>query len=191
MSARLLILIAIAGGLAVYFATKGPAAPKNVATTQKIDEGENRSPEEEAKLRERQKTLKDRFMAGENAAEPPKLSIRFEVDNSKGKNRFVFYISEEHGYYVETFDIDFWYKKTPDMTFEDSPLPLNHKILNRYLAANETLKDCIELTDAEMLHINNDMGTSENWGAVIRHYGRYRTKNPDPLPELDVYPTCR
>jgi len=156
MSARLLILVAVAAGLAVYFATRKPAAPASVV----IEETETMTPEQRAKLEELQKPLYQRDLKGETPPEEPRLSVRFEVDNSKGKNRLVFYISEENGYYVDTFDIDFWYKSTPDMTREQSPLSLKHTILNRYLPANETLKDCLELNDAEMNRINENMGSA-------------------------------
>ena len=186
MNARLLILVAVAGGLAVYFAMKKPSAPKNIVEIDAPNEAER------AEREERQTPLGRRPLQGEKPPEPPRLSIRFEVDETNGKNRLVFYITEEHGYYVDTFDIDFWYKSTPDMTLRESPLPLNHKILNRYLPANETLKDCMELNDAEIRRINMQMGTAENWDAEIKSVGgHYFLKNPDPLPKLDVYPTCR
>lgn len=185
MSARLLILVALAAGLAVYFATKKPAVP------QAIEELEAPSAKERADLDEVQTPLPKRNIIGEIPSEKPRVSVKFEVESTKGKNRLVFYITEEHGYYVDGFEIDFWYKANPEMTRSQSPLPLNHKILNRYLPANETLKDCLELTDAEMRRINEDMGTSENWGAEIKAFGHYFSKNPDPLPKLDAYPTCR
>lgn len=186
MNARLIILIVLAGALAVYFALRKPPAPKP------IEEIEAPNPQERADLDELQTPLPSRNLTGLTPPERPRFSIRMDVDNSKGKNRLLMYISEEHGFYADGFDIDFWYRKTPDMPRADSPLPLNHKILNRYLPARETLVDCIELTDAEMRRINEDMGTAENWAAEIKHFGHCFLDNPDPIPRLDVYrESCR
>lgn len=195
MSARLLILVAIAVGLAVAFAMKKPAAPPSPATSEVekeddteilLDPGQSKQDAEESKKR-----LTERPLPGEEPQIPPELDIRVEVDTSRGKNRLFFYITEKHGYYVEVFDIDFWYKDSDKVIGpKNSPYTFGHH-LEKYLKANETMKDCIEVVSAELARVGGDIGTSVNWDARVHYHGRAREKNPEKLPVLATMETCR
>lgn len=184
MSARLVILIVLAAGLAVFFAVRASApAEKEPVYKDPI------KPEELERIRLLQTELRFRALPGEEPVEPAELSIQWEVDPSGRKNRIYYYITEEHGYYVETFNIDFYYKPTPDTTFEESPLIVPAHV-NDYLKANDTFSGCLEVVDAELARVGGDMGTTENWGAEIADYDRARTRNPDPLPPLQRVAKC-
>jgi len=184
MSARLLILIVVVAGLAVYFAVRTSApADKEPQYEPEI------SAEELQHIRVLQTDLSKRDLPGEEPAEPADLSIQWEVDPTGEKHRIYYYITEAHGYYVETFNIDFYYMPTPDTTYEESPL-LVSTYVDDYLKANDTFKGCLEVVSAELARVGGDMGTTENWGAEIDDYGRARTQNPDPLPPLKRVAKC-
>jgi len=188
MSARLIILLAVAGVLAVALALR-PAKPPPPAFEGTIADDKNRDRKELDLLGTR---LWLRELPGEEPPEPPILHIDVAVDTSSGKNRLVYNITEEHGYYVETLWVDFWYKDAEHPTKEESLLVVTHPIEN-YVKANETLTGCIELNPAELEDVGGDIGTTENWGARIyrKEGSRARAQNPDPLPPLGDAGACR
>jgi len=186
MKARLILLVVVAAGLAVGLALR-PAKPPETSFEGTIDDALNRSKED---LRMQGELLWRRPLPGEEPPEPPVLHIDVNVDTSSGKNRLVYNITEEHGYYVESFKVEFWYKDEEHPTKEDSPLVIPVPIEN-YVKANDTLTSCIEVVPAELAEIGGDIGTSENWEATIERHGRYRAQNPDPLPPLADAHTCR
>lgn len=187
MNPRLLILFALAGGLAVFLAVKA-SSPKSA----EVDDADFLQSVDglDGPLNPiTQVLLWRRDLPGEEPPEEPELDIQVEVDQVSGKNRLNFWISESHGYYVETFRIRFWYKETPEMTLMESLYDFEH-YLDKYVQANETFKDCIEVVPAELANVGGGMGSSENWGAVIQHHGRWRAKNPDPLPPIVSMSRC-
>lgn len=194
MNARLVILIAVAAGLAVFFAVRKPAAPPSAATGD--DDALVETPEARAE-RERAAIVNTplhlRPLPGEDPNPPPELDVKVEVDTSGGKNRLVLYISEKHGYYVEWFSIDVWHVTNEAQRTDPHGTPVfTNYVLDRYLKANETLRDCIEIVDAELLHTKTKtLGTAEDWTARISKFGRARAKNPDPLPVVNTVERCR
>ena len=147
--------------------------------------------EERRRIEELQTALSKRALAGEEPAEEAEFDVQVEVDTTGQKRRLYFYLTEAHGYYVETIDIDFYYKPTPDTEYEESPLvvPVH---LDEYLKANEVGEGCIEVVHAELDDVSEEitMGTSENWEAVVVDYGRARAENPDPLPPAEKTVHC-
>jgi len=187
MSARLLILIVLAGGLAVYFADQCRQAPAAVEPTTEGDDGMT---EEELKQKRVEQTeLCMRPLPGREPAEPPNLAVTVEVDRSSGKNRLYFNITESHGYYVETFRIQVWYKREGVTGPENSPLRWTLYVDN-FLKANETFRTCAEVVNAELSRVGGDMGTTQNWDAKILWHCRAREKNPDPLPLVTDMDRC-
>lgn len=182
MKARIVILFVVAAGLAVYLATRASAPP---GAEPNLSDG--LSEKDKKDIRERQKLLWQFDLPGEDV--PADLAIQVEVDTSGKKNRLFYYISEAHGYYVETFEALFYYKPTPETTPDDSPLTSNQYI-NDYVKANETLTGCLEIVPAEIQYIGDTMGTSENWAAEIMRYGRARVENPDPLHPVTKITKC-
>jgi hypothetical protein len=183
MNPRLLILLALAVVLAVVLAKKVTSPPSPEGDSRAVTE--NQSDNTNDPSDPTHELLWKRDLPGEEPPVEPELSIRVEVNTSSGKNQLDFYISEAHGYYVETFQIDFFWKEQPDMEVDESPLIVPH-YLDDYVKANETLKDCIQVVPAELRHVGGDIGTTENWGARIRSHGRARVQNPDPLPAVAV-----
>jgi hypothetical protein len=183
MNPRLLILLALAVVLAVVLAKKVTSPPPPEGDGREVIDNQNKNgidPPDPT-----QELLWTRYLAGEEPPEEPELSIRVEVNTSSGKNQLDFYISEAHGYYVETFQIDFYWKEHPDMEADESPLTVPH-YLDDYVKANETVKDCIQVVPAELSRVGGDIGTTENWGVRIASHGRARAQNPDPLPAVAV-----
>jgi hypothetical protein len=180
MKPRLLILIVLAGGLAVYFASasnKPAGAPQNGLDP---TSGDDRNLTE----RQRRESITDLAalpLAGDEPAEPADLSVTVAVDTSSGKNRLYVTLSEAHGYYVESFRVRLWYKDTPDTGYADSSLRLQ-AVIDKYIRANETLRDCLEVVPAELASIGGDIGSTEDWRAEIAWHGRARAQDPDPLP---------
>ena len=187
MNARLLILIVLAGGLAMYFAVVKNRAPVVVEPITEDDSGMTK--EELAIKRIVQIELRNRPLPGKEPAEPPNLAVTVEVDRASGKNRLYFNVSESHGYYVESFRIQFWFKREGFTGPEDSPLPLTHYVDN-FLKANETFRTCAEVVPTELSRVGGDMGTAQNWDARIVWHGRAREKNPDPLPLVTDMDRC-
>ena len=182
MKPRMMILLVIAAGLGVYFATKAAAPPpENTPST-------DGTPEERATRAITQTPLEQRELAGESPAEEPDLSIRLEVDPAGKKNRLFYYISESHGYYVETFTIDVYHVSEPGGEPDEEPILSQY--INDFLEANETLKGCFELVPSELKKADGGMGTSENWYAEISRHGRHRAENPEPLPPLANVNKC-
>ncbi len=185
MKPRIVILIVTVAGLAIYLATRATAPP-----VEDIEFEDTITGEELRKIRLIQTLLAKRPLPGSEPAEASDLAIQVEVDESIEKNRLYFYITEAHGYYVETFEIYFYFNPDPDNPREDDARACSAYI-DDYVKANETLKGCIEVVPAEIQTIGGDMGTSENWEAEIVSHGRARMQNPDPLPPLTETGKCR
>jgi hypothetical protein len=189
MSARLLILIVLAGGLAVYFAAGKNRAPAVIEPAAEDENAGGMSKEEIEKIRLEQTELCKRPLPGVEPPEKPDLAVTVEVDRTSGKNRLYFNVSESHGYYVETFRIQAWYKREGVTGPEDSPLEWTLYVDN-YLKANETFRTCAEVVPAELSRVGGDMGTTANWDATTIWHGRARAKNPDPLPFVTDMGRC-
>ena len=189
MSARLIILVVVAAILAVRFAMTSSAPPQPAADMelQTFDGVDGKTLEE---IRVEQKSLWERDLPGESPEVDPELDIRVEVDTSLGKNRLYLCITEAHGYYMDTFTINIWYTGNGKYNSEDSPLIVSHRIMNRFLKANDTLVDCLEIVPAELSRIDDDIGETGNWDAEIIDWGRAREENPDPLPQVTQYDPC-
>jgi len=170
MKPRLLLLVAIAAGLAIYFAS---AKSRNPTSTIEEPIGDS-DDEEDRSITDALKITLDKLpLPGREPAEPADVAVQLEVDRSRGKNRIYFTLSERHGYYVEQFRIGFGWKK--------GGLD-KEQYFDRYIKANETLRLCLEVVPAELAKIGGDMGTSEDWDAEVSWHGRARERNPDPLP---------
>ena len=188
MSARLLILIVLAGGLAVYFAVGKNRAPAVVEAD--AENADLMTEEERDRIDQEKLELSKRPLPGKEPMEPPDLAVTVEVDRTSGKNRLYFNITESHGYYVETFRINVWYKREGVTGPENSPLHFT-VYKDEYLKANETFRTCAEVVPAELVLVGGDIGTTENWDADIIYHGRSREKNPDSLPIITDMGRCR
>ena len=110
--------------------------------------------------------------------------MQIEIDTSTNKSKMVLYITEIHGYYVETLDVRFWWRgDDPELEREDSTFSFVHHI-NNYIKANETYKECFIVTVPEVTRVHRDIGTPENWGLRVDKYHRARARNPENFPEL-------
>ena len=185
---RFLILIVLAGGLAVYFAVGKNRAPVVVETAAEDDDWMTK--EERERIDKEKIELSKQLLPGKEPAEPPDLAVTVELDRSSGKNRLYFNITESHGYYVEAFRIQVWYKREGVTGPENSPLSFS-VYKNEFLKANETYRTCAEVVPAELSRVGGDMGTTQNWDASIIYHGRAREKNPDPLPAVTNKDRCR
>ena len=184
MTIRLIILVVVAGVLAVMFAVRSTAPPAEEPAEQQnsflaSDEGKSRE-----QVAQEQQTLLQRVLPGEEPPEPADLSVLVEVDPTGRKNRLYLYITEAHGYYVEDFTVMIWHKGDGDLTEpQDSALQVIHTI-NKFLKANETLMDCLELVKPELANVGGDIGQTGDWEARVRRYGRARAENPVEFPPL-------
>jgi len=176
MNPRLWILLVLAGGLAVYL---------GVRTSTPVDSevARERPPEEDEKIQ-----LSTVPLECDVPSEPPQLSIRCEVPPGD-KQVIHYFIDEAHGYYVESFDLEFYYKPAPNTTIENSPLTATQYVDN-YLIANDTYRGCIYVTAIEMKDKIEHMGTTENWGARIANHGRYCAQNPQKLTPRSLKGRC-
>lgn len=185
MKPRLLILLALAGGMAVFLATRAAAPPEKETP---LNQG--MTPEEKARISDSKKRLGDFPLPGEEPGIDPEFDIQLEVDPTGEKNRLFFYVTEAHGYYVETFDLEFYYMKDSDTSCDDAPQIASMR-LEDYLEANGTLRGCIDVTNNELSRVGGVMGTTENWCAAVVDYGRARIVNPDKFPPINATGKCR
>jgi hypothetical protein len=188
MKPRLVILLVVVILLAVVWAVK-VSAPRPAVVDEAVTQIEDDANLSEKDYRELGTPLSKRPLPGREPPEEPELSVQVDVNTSSNKHRLDYYISEAHGYYVEAFQIEFWYKIRPDMQPADSPLRFVHH-LEDYVQANQTLKDCLEVVPAELSQVGDEIGTSENWDARVIWHGRARVENPDPLPRVARIRTC-
>ena len=190
MNARFLILLAIAGGIAVYVVVRPPSPPVGAVTSDHPLIPGNE--EDAAEIRETKKNLWERPLPGEDPEIPPEFSINVEVDQSKGKNRLVLYVTEANGYYAEYFNYHIWWHE-PGVVLDNprtqSPIFIDHWA-NRFMKAGEVFRECIEVVPAELYNVDNDIGTSDNWSARVESCNRARVKNPDPLPTVTEIGHC-
>ncbi len=186
MIVRLVILLVLAAGLSIFLAVRASAPPTETQVS------DNLSAQELERHRSEKQHVWQHPLEGEEPPVPPELDIQIEVDPTGKKNRILYYITEAHGYYVEAFEIDFWYKPTPDTTKEESPLVRTQLLSSYYLKAKETLKGCFDVVTAEMDVIGGEMGTNENWGVEVFHHpqGRARMQNPDRFPQVGNATRC-
>ncbi len=182
MNARILLLIVAAGGLAIYVAVRPQANPNDPAE-------EAVSPEILAN-RTCDVLLWRRELPGDDPEVEPAVHVTVSVVEGVGKNQLAFDFTETHGFYVETFEVDFWYKPTPDTEKNDSRLQL-HYFFDDFLKANETKRLCLEVVPPELKRVGGDMGTSENWGVELTRYGRARTTDPAVLPCQNKDDNCQ
>ena len=170
MKPRLLIMFACLAGMAIWVAMPGPAPADLV--------GEIEEPSQE--LQDSKKMLYEWELPGEEPSVELEFDMNVWMDDTDDKNRLYFSISEIHGYYVETLNLDFYYKPTPETTYEESRLKLPVYV-NNYIKAGETLTSFMEVVSGELKAVDGDFGTTENWGLEITGYGRARENNPEVL----------
>lgn len=187
MNPRLLILIALAAGLAIFIAMR-PDAPAQALPDGPTFETNPEGDAEEV-IRTLQTPLWDRDLPGEDPPEEPDLYVTVEVDTSEGKNRLVYFVTEAHGYYVEGFKIEFYF--LPDPGVEELDEPLLTQRINDLLEANSTLRGCLEVVPAELRTVGGSIGSSENWDALVIWHGRARVEDPEPLPNVFQPNKCR
>lgn len=168
MTARLVFLVVIAGALAVFFATRTTGDLQNEVLTTA----------EDGTVYE---LIRDQVIGGAEPDEPAEFDLQIEVDRVSGKNRLLLLITERHGYYAYTLKIEIWNRRAAEGAALSESNPLTH-YANKYVRANETLVDCIEIVPAELFHIGGHIGESADWEGEVVGYDRARVVNPDPLP---------
>ena len=185
MSTRLIILLVVVVGLAVFFAVR-PRVPEGAEATPDRDT----SPEEQARLELLKTPLGKRELPGDEPPEPADISVIVEVDPTETKNRLYLYFTEAHGYYVEELAVEVYHRTRNDTTGEENLAYFLRHPFNIYIEANKTLRHCIELVPGELERIGGDIGTSEDWIAEVVSHGRARLEDPDPLPPLSKVSRC-
>jgi len=187
MKPRLIILVVVAAALAITFALRSSAPPKkdmDKDTVVQTDHGEKIN-----ELRNQQKMVFEFPLPGKEPDEPCEFNVNVRVDTSTGKNRLVLEISEIHGDYVELPEAEIWYAGPDGLDLAQSPLSFTH-LMNRYIPANETMVECLEVVPAELSHIGGSIGTDSDWRAEIIEYRRARTKNPEKFPPVGGKSRC-
>lgn len=166
MRARLMILIALGAGLALFYAFRPPPT-KIVSTAPKDTTDDNAL------------MLHIYDLECPTTSIEPEIELDVSVDPSDNQTRLSFRLSETHDFYVQSFMLEFWYKPDPDTTCEESPycfvVPLDH-----YIKAGEVFEGCVGLNGAEVGIVGGDMGTSENWGGHVLDYAMTKWCTEDP-----------
>lgn len=190
MKIRLILLVVVAGGLAIAFAVRSSAPPQSGApeTEDAVLAGERGVSLEQYRLL--QTSLDRRELSGREPEVGPEFIVEVSVDPTGRKNRAFVDISETHGFYVETFRIGVFFKSKPETTLDDSPLTVEH-FADQFIPANGTLRTCIDFNPNELNKVGGVMGLDENWHAEVLTYGRAREANPNPLPEQAEAFDCR
>lgn len=186
MGARFLILLAVAGGMAVFLAMrpKAPAPGAATASGETVAENDDgMSDAERADVEVRKTDLWKIPLPGAEPAVPPEFAVVADVNLASGKNQLCFDISEAHGYFVETLTLEYWYTGPDGTDTRENSRFVWQETVNDFIEANKTLRWCLEIVPAEMKMIGGSLGTAMNWKGAIIHHNRARTENPNPLPE--------
>jgi len=174
MKPRLIILIVAALGLAVAFAVRSATPEKTEEQKESGNDG---------------KMIWQFELPGEEPEEEAEFDVNVRVDTSTGKNRLVLEITEVHGYYVEYLEADIWYTGGKETDEGRGPLTFTHR-MNRYLKANETLVECLEVVPRELSFVGGSIGTDADWAAEITSYNRARATNPATFPPVGGESRC-
>jgi len=181
MKPRLIILVVVAAALAIGLAFRTAAPPQN--------EGGGDTPPVPPLERVNQKMVFEFPLPGKEPDEECEFNVNVRVDTSTGKNRLVLEISEIHGDYVEVPTAEIWYAGPEGLDLPDAPLSFQH-LMNRYIRANETMVECLEVVPAELNHVGGSIGASGDWRAEIASYRRARTENPAEFPPVGGKSRC-
>lgn len=186
MKSRLVILLVVAVGMGVFLLVRSKTPPG-----QEPELKQNLTAEQLEHYKLLKMRLSERPLPGEEPPEPADVRVTVEVDSMETKHRLYLYLSETHGYYVETLNVDIYRVTRDEQTGEQEQQWIVSNPFEIYLEADQILRTCIELVPSEMERIDNDLGTSEDWVAEVASYGRARVENPDPLPPLPEMFQCR
>lgn len=182
MKPRLILLIVAAAGLAVAFAMRSVSPPSAGGAVS----GDNPALQE---IRDQGRMIWQFDLPGEEPDEEAEFVVGVRVDTSTGKNRLVLEVTEVHGYYVEYLVADIWYVGGKASDDSGSGPAVTHH-LNRYLKANETLVECLELVPRELSKVGGSIGSSEDWSAEITRHARSRAANPESFPPVGGEDRC-
>lgn len=176
MNIRLVILLVVVAGLAAWY-VMAPSKSTTSGTGSVANEAGG-----EAQPIEDVPDMINQPLEGDDPSVKPEFDVKVEVDTASGKNRLVFYVTEKHGFFVESFRIEFWYHEAGKKIEPNaSKLKLTHHE-NDYIKAKETWRKHIEIVPAELARVGGSIGSSENWSARMAWYNRAREKNPDKFP---------
>ncbi len=182
MKPRLIILIVSAAGLAVVFAVRSASPP----------DAEGGNSGEDSALAEataRGQMIWTFDLPGEEPEEEAEFDVSVRVDTSTGKNRLVLEVTEVHGYYAEYLVADIWYVGAKKSEEAGSEPIVTHR-MNRYLKANETMVECLELVPRELSLVGGSIGLTEDWKAEITGCNRSRAVNPESFPPVGGESYC-
>jgi hypothetical protein len=174
MKPRLIILIIVLVVVAVVAGVRMTSQPQEM---DEVTKAQDLAPTVDGRPGIK-KTLDQIRLPGSEPPEEPSFDVDIKVDLTEGKHRLRFYITEEHGYFVETLRMNLYYLS--DEAEQDEAIFVTELFINRYLRANDTLEYYTELSPVEMSRIGGDMGTDDNWFAEIIYYHAAREQDPDP-----------
>ncbi len=186
MKARLVVFAVLGVSLLVYHVVTNDDLRPQVPTLGRVLPGE--PPHEVVEIRKQ--LVREQKIGGEEPPEPVDLTVRVWTDPTDGKNRLYYEISEAHGYYVDTFRLQFWFAGGEGITGPRSSPLVVPVFLNDYLTAGDVLRSCVDVTPIELRGVGGSLGSSEDWAARVVSYYRARAANPDPLPEAPVGIRC-
>ena len=107
MKPRLIILLVIAAGAAIFLANQATAPPPQLEV-----------PPSEVTDPNRLLPVWRQPIECEEPDIEPSLMLTFHLDETGTKNRIYFQISEENGFYVDYLELAAWYKTRPETTYE-------------------------------------------------------------------------
>jgi len=172
MNAKLIVLIFVAAGLAVFFVTRKANDADNTnaggAATEESSAPNANLPYWEQPLPSGYKLLEE--------GKSPKFDVRCVRVFDKPQDILEFHVTEEHGWAADGVRIEFWYRfKDADSGewIEDTMNAVAH-VARKRLDFNDTLVDFTTLLPIEYRHLKLDPGEtdSENWQAKVVDYAR-------------------
>ncbi|MCK4660517.1 MAG: hypothetical protein KAV82_13425 [Phycisphaerae bacterium] len=165
----LILIIVVAAGAVVYLVKTQPSQESVVPDVNAVKPPDDQSvPYVDADLSKK----------GVPAPGKPKFDVKVELKvDAKGRNRFHFTISEEHGWAANALVVELRHIGLPEKTGKgmkaDRRLTLT--CTTEPLRFDSDLHHTVTVASYEFPELDN-FGTSENWLAEVKHYGDLTAK---------------
>jgi hypothetical protein len=166
MNAKLIVLIVVAAGLAVFLFTRKTG--DNTTITEATSQPKSNTAYWNEPLPSGYKLLED--------GKTPKFDVECVRIFDKPQDILEFHVTEEHGWAADGIRLEFWYRFKDEDSGEwiDDKMNAVAHVARKRLDFNETLVEFTTLLPIEYRHLKINLGdtNSENWHAEVVDWAR-------------------